>query len=124
MPCSVLIVDDNPRVRRSVRNLVERSLGYEISGEAENGLVAVQKVEEFRPDIVLLDYQMPEMNGLEAAAQIKRIAPDTKIVMLTMHASVHMTESATSAGVDEVIAKNGALSELVAAIRNACLKDS
>lgn len=124
MPRSVLIVDDNPALRQSIRKLVERNPEYEISGEAENGLVAIQKVEEFRPDIVLLDLQMPVMDGLQAAKEIKVLAPTTKILMFTMHDSEQIREFAMSAGVDGVVSKSIGSNELITFLRNACAKDS
>lgn len=124
MACSVLIVDDNPILRRSIRKLVERNLEYEISGEAENGLVAVQKVEALRPDIVILDLEMPVMDGLQAAKKIKLLAPKTKIVLLTIHDSEQLRDSAVGYGVDEVIPKSGGTNRLITLLRDACGKQS
>src|SRR6201981_1465524 len=64
---SNIIADDSAPVRRSLRSFIEQNSGWEICGEAENGKVAVEKVKELHPDIVILDFQMPVMNGLEAA---------------------------------------------------------
>jgi DNA-binding NarL/FixJ family response regulator len=120
MACSVLIVDDNPIVRRSMRNLLQRSLDCKISGEAENGMVAVQRVEELRPDVVLLDLQMPVMDGLQAAKEIKRLSPNTKILLFTMHYSEQVKESALSIGVDDVLPKSSGSIQIIASLKNAC----
>lgn len=85
--CSILIVDDNAVMRRLVRSHIEANSEWDVCGEAENGLIAIERVKELRPDLVILDFQMPVMNGLEAAREIARLAPDTAIVMLTMHNS-------------------------------------
>ncbi len=83
----ILIVDDNPAIRRMLRSFLEEKSEYAVCGKAENGKIAVQKVEELHPDVVILDLQMPVMNGLEAAHHIAARTPQTAILMLTMHAS-------------------------------------
>jgi CheY-like chemotaxis protein len=72
-----LVVDDNAAVRHALRRLVERAGAWTVCGEAEDGEVAVQKVKELRPDLVILDFQMPVMDGLEAAREIAYIATST-----------------------------------------------
>lgn len=73
---SILVVDDNAVMRRLVRLHIEENTDWEICGEAENGLVAIERVKELRPDLVIMDFKMPVMNGLEAAREIVRVAPD------------------------------------------------
>jgi DNA-binding NarL/FixJ family response regulator len=80
----VLLVDDHLAVRRTLRALLtEVSVG--VCGEAENGRQAIDKASELQPDVVVLDLVMPEMNGLEAAYEIRRRAPSSKIILLSLH---------------------------------------
>jgi DNA-binding NarL/FixJ family response regulator len=80
----ILIVDDHVIVRRSVRSLLTSS-SLKVCGEAEDGRDALRKLKELRPDVVLLDLEMPGMGGIEAAPEILRILPSVKIVFLTLH---------------------------------------
>ena len=105
MSTTVLIVDDSPPIRRSLRAWFERRDGWEVCGEAENGAVAVERVKALNPDIVILDLSMPVMNGLEAARKISSIAPKTAMVLFTMHATEHLMNDARSAGIKHVISK-------------------
>ena len=82
---TVLIVDDHELIRRSVRDLLSRDPVVDVCGEAVDGKEALEKVGELRPDIVLLDIQMPRMNGIQAAQEIHRALPSTKIVFFTIH---------------------------------------
>jgi DNA-binding NarL/FixJ family response regulator len=117
--CSILIVDDNAVMRRLVRAHIEAKSDWQICGEAENGRMAVQMVKELRPDVVILDFQMPVMNGLEAARDIARHAPDTAMVMLTMHNSEQLSRDARAAGIKDVLSKSGSVAnELMASIAN------
>lgn len=109
MLSSVLIVDDSVHIRRSLRMLIEHGSKVTICGEAENGAIAIEKVKELRPDVVILDLQMPVMNGLEAAREIAAIAPQTAMVMLTMHSHELLTAEARAAGIVEVISKTDAI---------------
>ena len=77
MPRRILIVDDNTIIRRSIRECIEENTDWEVCGEAENGRLAIEQVQQLQPDLVILDWQMPVMNGLEAAREIHRIAPST-----------------------------------------------
>jgi DNA-binding NarL/FixJ family response regulator len=117
---SILIVDDNNLVRRLLRTWLEQDSEWEICGEAENGQIAVETVERLHPDIVILDLQMPVMNGLEAARQITRLAPKTAMVMFTVHNSQQLLQEARASGVREVVSKSDMLSEhLLTALRQA-----
>jgi DNA-binding NarL/FixJ family response regulator len=121
MKHTVLIVDDNAMIRSSLRSWIEGKADLQVCGEAENGMVAVQKVEEMRPDIVILDLQMPVMDGLEAARKISNIAPDTAMVMFTMHPSRELLRAAQAAGVRDVVSKTDQLSDhLLLALRQIC----
>jgi DNA-binding NarL/FixJ family response regulator len=117
----ILIVDDSSFIRLLVRRCIEANTEWNICGEAENGMVAVEKVIELHPDVVILDLQMPVMDGLEAARQITRIAPNTVLLMFTMHKSKHLLEAAKAAGIREVVSKSDSVTEhLLASLRNMC----
>lgn len=84
MAAKILIVDDNATARVTLRSLLDWH-GFQVWGEAEDGKESIQKVIELKPDIVLMDINMPGMNGIAAASEIRRIAPQTKIIFLTIH---------------------------------------
>jgi two-component system, chemotaxis family, chemotaxis protein CheY len=117
---SILIVDDSETIRRLVRSCIERRTDWKVCGEAENGVTALEKFKELRPDMVILDFQMPEMNGLEAAREIARLAPNTPMVMFTMYDGGQLRELAQSAGIREIISKSDRFAErLIPALKNA-----
>lgn len=84
MTARIFIVDDNPAARVTLRELLDWH-SFQVRGDAKDGKEAIQKVNELKPDIVLMDNNMPVMNGLAAAREIRRILPKTKIVFLTVH---------------------------------------
>jgi DNA-binding NarL/FixJ family response regulator len=108
---TILIVDDSPIVRQALQAFIEGTKEWEVCGEAENGKAAVEKVKELHPDVVILDLQMPVMNGLEAAGQINQFAPNTTILMFTMHNSDQLLKFAPAVGIREVISKSDRLAE-------------
>ena len=118
MSTTVLIVDDSPTIRRSLRSLFERRQGWEICGEAENGAIAVEQVKALNPDIVIMDLSMPVMNGLQAAQKISAIAPKTAMVLFTMHASEHLVKDAQRAGIKEVVSKLDGAATLMASVES------
>jgi DNA-binding NarL/FixJ family response regulator len=121
---SVLIVDDSAPLRHSLRSWIERDKNWEICGEAENGRIAVEKVKELRPDVVILDLEMPVMNGLEAGRQIALLAPHIAMVMFTMHSSAQLVKAARAVGIKEVVSKSaGTPDHLFAALRSACCRE-
>ncbi len=84
-PTKVLIVDDHALLRRGVRNTIEPQEDFEVVGEAEDGMEALAKARELKPDLILMDIHMPHCNGLEAVSAIKTELPGVKIIMLTVH---------------------------------------
>lgn len=112
----ILIADDHPFVRNGVKNILEAHRGYEVCGEAENGAVAVQKVQELNPDVLVLDITMPVMNGIDAARQILEKRPDMPIVILSMHESGTQLEAARKLGIKGYVSKARAVQDLIRAI--------
>jgi two-component system, NarL family, response regulator NreC len=118
---SILIVDDSALIRHSLRSCLEQNPEWRVCGEAEDGKVAVEKVKELHPDIVILDLQMPVMDGLAAARQITVVAPQTAIVMFTMHSNGQLLKAARAAGIKDVVSKSeGIADHLFASLREAC----
>ncbi len=115
----VLIADDHSIIRRIVRSTLQANPHFEVCGEAENGAVAVERVKELNPDVVVLDLQMPVMNGIEAARQISIVAPNTTMVMFTMHCSEQLVKEAQAAGIREVVSKSsGFTGHLLTSLKN------
>lgn len=106
MQCTVLIVDDNVHVRRSLRWTIERELQWQVCGEATNGAEGVSAATRLKPDIVVLDLSMPVMNGIEAARQLKQLVPDSHLLMFTSFATPTLEEAARDAGIEEFVPKN------------------
>jgi DNA-binding NarL/FixJ family response regulator len=103
-----LIVDDSELVRRSLRTVLQANPEWEICGEAADGLSAVEMFKELQPDVVILDFQMPGMNGIEAARRMSQIAPAIPIVLFTQHASPDLERHAREVGIRTVVSKTEA----------------
>jgi DNA-binding NarL/FixJ family response regulator len=114
----VLVADDFEVSRRGVRALLEARPGLEVCGEAVNGREAVDKARQLKPDVVVIDITMPELNGLDAARQIVKALPSTEVVILTMHESDELAREVLEAGVHGYVLKSDAGRELVAAIHS------
>src|SRR5262245_59932792 len=112
---TIIIVDDFAEFRRFVRSKLQRN-GFQIMAEASDGLEAVTKTAELKPDLVLLDIQMPNLNGLEAAAQIRSIAPKSKILFMSQNTDPDVIQSAMGDGASGYLAKSKLNHELVPAI--------
>lgn len=113
----VLLADDHAVVRSGLRMLLESQPDMRIVGEAENGRDAVAKVRTLRPDVVLMDIEMPDMNGIEATRQIREAAPDTAVLALTMYEDDQYFFEMLRAGAAGYVPKRAAPDELVTAIR-------
>lgn len=116
----LILADDHAVVRSGLRMLLEAQPDIEIVGEAETGEEAVAMVEELKPDAVLMDIQMPDLNGIEATKQIKANSPETKVLALTMHEDDHYFFEMLHAGASGYVLKRAAPDELVNAIRTVC----
>src|ERR1700733_4155292 len=101
----ILLVDDNPAVRRYLRAILEQQNSWQVCAEAKTGAEALQKVLESPPDLILLDYQMPDLNGVDVARQISELFPKIPILMVTLHLSNQLAEAARQAGVRGACAK-------------------
>jgi DNA-binding NarL/FixJ family response regulator len=117
----IAIVDDNRAIRKTLRTGIETHTDWEICGEAENGEAAVALVQATKPDIVVLDLSMPGLNGIEAARQLRAIAPATGMVLFTNYASPELTKLARSVGISAVISKDSTdvVIHLIEALRKA-----
>ncbi len=98
-PVRILVADDSPLMRRCLRNLLEQQDSWQVCSEATNGREAIDKVQEASPDVVVLDFQMPEMNGLDAAKEIRRRSPELPILMVTLHMSPQLADQAKKVGI-------------------------
>jgi DNA-binding NarL/FixJ family response regulator len=112
----LLLADDHTLVRAGLRKLLEEIEGVTVVAEADNGEQAVALAAQHRPDIALLDIGMPGMNGLQAAAAILRDLPDTRVLMLSMHADEAYVSRALALGASGYLAKDAATLELQAAL--------
>lgn len=113
-PVKVMVVEDNSRARSALAACLSLQAGLRITAEAANGLEAIGKITGSSPDIVLMDVQMPVMDGMEATRIIKRNWPQIKIIILTMY-SEHRTE-AFYAGADAFLVKGSSADEVISAI--------
>jgi len=100
----ILIVDDNAVIRRTLRNIFEHE-GWQICGEACNGLDAVEKAQELKPDLIVLDLSMPVMNGMEAAPRLRKILPRVPILVFSVYANAIPEEEVEAAGITAVVSK-------------------
>jgi DNA-binding NarL/FixJ family response regulator len=117
----VLIADDHDAVRRGMRSLLEDQPGLTIVGEARNGEEAVEQTQELKPDLVILDVNMPVMDGLSAAREIRKFAPDTPILVFTMHKIREFIDTAKRLHLQGYVAKEDdgeALLQAVDAVRH------
>ena len=113
----ILLADDHEMIRKGLRATIESQPGWTVCGEARTGREAVALARELRPDIVVMDFAMPELNGLEATRQIRAAHPGTEVLILTMHDSERLVHEMLSAGAQGFILKTDAGEFLVAALQ-------
>ena len=116
MTIRLMLADDHRMLREGLRRSMEEQ-GFDVVGEAGNGDEAVRMAETLRPDLVLMDVTMPEMDGVEATRQIRIVAPGVRVVMLTMHADQGVLADAIRAGASGYLVKDCSTEEIADAVR-------
>lgn len=113
----IIIAEDHVTVREGLRMIVDAQKDMEVVGEAGDGRAAIEMAKELNPDVVLMDISMPKLNGLKAAATLKRVMPDIKILTLTRHTDEAYLQELFQAGVSGYVLKQSSSSHLIDAIR-------
>ena len=121
MSAQILIADDSRAVRRSLHGLLEQNPNWKVCAEAANGGDVIAKAQQFKPDVIVLDFFMPGMTGVEAARVLSRLLPSTPILIFTLYITSQLVEQAKSAGIRGVAQKSDT-SEVVRGIE-ALLRD-
>jgi CheY-like chemotaxis protein len=101
----ILVADDNATVRDALCRLFESEGGLELCEQAVNGQDVIDKAKKYRPDLIVLDFSMPVMNGLVAARILKTIMPAVPIILFTIHSNEAISQEANDAGIDSVVSK-------------------
>ena len=117
-PIRILLVDDHAMVRQGLRLALQLQPGFQIIGEAENGLAAIALAQELRPDLILLDLNMPDMNGIEVTQKVRGLSPDSRVLILSGIQADSRVLATVEAGVDGYIVKDASTAELATAIRH------
>ena len=110
---TVLIVDDTPHIRQALCQLFKREADFDVCGEAENGKEAIEKAQELRPDLIVLDLSMPVMNGLDAARVLRRIMPAVPLIMYSAFGDKVAEQQARLIGISELVSKSEHASVLI-----------
>ena len=116
MPIRLVLADDHILVRQGLRSLLERE-GHQVIGEAADGLEAVKQVEALKPDVVIMDVSMPNLNGIDAAREISASVPTTRTILLTQHEEDVYVSGALEAGVRGYVLKNQVAGDLLTAVQ-------
>lgn len=117
MSIKILLADDHEIFREGIHSLLGKEPGLEVIGGADNGKEALRLVQDLKPDVVVMDITMPDLNGIEATHLIKKKAPNTKVLCLSMHSDRKFVLEMFRAGASAYLLKNCAFKELVRAIR-------
>jgi len=112
----ILIVDDNEYFLPVLRSCLETQ-GYEVCGEAADGVAAIERAKEMKPDLIVMDMAMPRLNGMEAAAVLKNLTPKVPVVLLTIHDEEVKATSTAAFGIKAVVSKADGISALTACLR-------
>ena len=119
MPTRVLLADDHALVRQGLKALLERQ-GFQVVCEVSDGQEAIRSVEKTQPDVAIIDISMPILNGVDAARELKKSSPKTKVILLTQHEEDQYVTEALRAGVKGYVLKGQAADDLVYAIQEVC----
>jgi len=117
MDVKILLADDHEIMGDGLRSLIEKQPGMQVVAEAENGQAAIKLIRKFRPDIIVMDIHMPEVNGIEATRQMVAEFPGTKVIVFTIHSDQQFVIGALKAGVSGYLLKDSDSEELTRAIR-------
>ena len=117
MPKSILIADDSPLILKMLRDTLEAEGGWKVCDAAANGREAIEKAQQLKPDLIVLDLAMPVMNGLEAARELTSLLPSVPLLMFTNYETAQLKREALSAGIRVVVSKNGSIGTLVSSIQ-------
>ena len=112
----IVIADDHDLMRRGVKTLIQSHPGWEVCGEAQTGREAILKAEELKPDVLILDIGMPDLNGVEAARRIRKTSPNVEVLILSMHYSDQLIRDILEAGVRGYIVKSDSDRDLIIAV--------
>lgn len=115
----ILVVDDHDLVRKGIRSVLAGQSVVEVCGEAVDGRDAIEKAKSCLPDLIVMDISMPNMNGLEATREIKRLRPETRVIMVSQHESPEMVRQAFNAGANGYVVKASIAKDLITAIQKA-----
>jgi two-component system nitrate/nitrite response regulator NarL len=114
---TVLIVDDNSCIRQAVQKEFQCQSDFEVCGEAEDGKQALEKAQELRPELIVLDLSMPVMNGLETARILKQRMPEVAVIMFSDYSDIFSKQEARSSGISALVPKSGSMSDLIRTAR-------
>jgi DNA-binding NarL/FixJ family response regulator len=117
MQVRILVVDDHEIVRRKICNLLLSQSDFEVVSQAATGLEAIKQAQQFQPDVIVLDISMPELNGLAATPLIGKVAPNSKILIISNHDHATLVREAFSAGALGFLSKSDLGGEIVLAVR-------
>jgi len=118
-PIKIMLADDHTIVRQGLARLLEEHHDLKVVGQAVNGQDAIEKAENLRPDVIIMDIAMPRMNGIEAAKRIRKLLPETKIIILSMYSHEHYIHELLECGVSGYLLKDSDGRDIIDAIRAA-----
>jgi DNA-binding NarL/FixJ family response regulator len=116
LPKNILIVDDSTVVRNTFRQTLEAEAGWSVCGEAVDGRDGIEKAQQYKPDLIVLDLAMPVMDGLQAARELTRLLPGVPLMMFTSYDSPQLQREALSVGVRKVVSKSASTGALISSI--------
>ena len=116
---TIVLIDDQPLVRAGLRTLLERDPELQVVGEADNGRSGVRLVQQTKPDVVLMDFRLPGLDGAQATVAVKSARPDAVVICLTAEATDDERVAVMAAGADALVEKGAPTSQLVESVRSA-----